>query len=160
VASGHGFDFNQGSCTNLLLGNQFNRSDYTNSRFRDIFGGNPFNMAGNVRPDTNSSENTPNHNIRGILEWELATDSSGASKDASGRKGINDVNLALIVMYLNKINHGSFGIVYPVLSQHGSKKAFATYLYNAARNDTAGVGTLLNDTLTTYSNSLSCAPSP
>jgi hypothetical protein len=152
VASGHGSDFNNGACTNLLLANQFSRSDYSNEKFRDIFGGNPFNMSGAVKPITNSNGNISNHNIRGILEWDLV--SSGPKPN---RKGVNDINLVLIAIYLNAINDGQLGITYPVLSQHGgSAAAFANYLYTAALSDPAGVGTLLSDTLSTYSNSVSC----
>jgi hypothetical protein len=153
VASGHGSDFNQGACTHLLNYNEFARSYYTNDKFIDIFGGNPFNMSAMVRPITKTNGKVPNYRIRGILEWESATDSSGAPIDASGRKGINDINIGLIVMYLNAVNHGYYGIEYPVLNQHGgSASAFAAYLYREALADPATIGTLLNGKINDFSS--------
>lgn len=151
VASGHGSDFQQGQCTTLLNFDSFsgpNAIDYDNQKFREIFGGNPFNMNGMV----NSKGRSRNYKVKSILDWQLATDKNGAPKDASGRKGINNINLCLIVMYLNAVNHNSNGIFYPVLEQHGNADNFARYLYTSAISDPAGVGILLSDTIDNYSS--------
>ena len=154
VASGHGSDFQQGQCTTLLSAESFTEGMYTNDKFIDIFGGNPFKMNGNVKPIINNNGKTPKYKIKSILEWDSVTDDVGNSTPKPNRKGIEDINLGLIVMYLNAKNHNNFGIFYPVSAQHGGDAAFANYLYNSALADPAGVGLLLSQTISNYSGSV------
>lgn len=133
VASGHGSDFNQGASTKLLGKDGFNANNYSTTSFESIFGGKPFRNNGNVRG--------------GNLTFKQILNSNN-----SNEKGKNDVNVGLVLMYLNAVNHDGFTIVYPVLTQHNnSEHDFAIYLYSAALADPGGVGILLNNTISTYS---------
>jgi hypothetical protein len=157
VASGHGSDFQSGECTRLLTAEDIVSFGYSNLKFVDVFPGTPFNMSGGAKNTLNNDNEIRGYRFKPILEWAANLDDNGLSDPKPNRKGINDVNLGLIVIYLNAINHGSNGIFYPVLEQHNNDPvAFANYLYSAALSDPAGVGTLLSDTLSTYSNSISC----
>jgi hypothetical protein len=154
VASGHGSDFQQGDCTKLLGAASFDNSTYRTTDFASIFGGNPFNNGGRVRTNGGTDRN-------GALTFGDIFDAHFDSRDDDTKvrhyRGINRVNVGIVVMYLNAVNDNVMGIVYPVLSQHrGSKSNFAHYLYNAGLADAENLGTLLNNTVSAYSNGRGC----
>jgi hypothetical protein len=146
AASGHGSDFNQGASTNLLDASAFNTSTFRSIEFSTTFGGNPINRNGNARAGgKKSGDLTFGH----IFDAHFNT---GDSNQLNNHRGVNRVNIGLIVLYLNAVNHNKDSrIVYNVLSQHDSVGAFADYLYAAALDDPHGVGTLLNNTVSSYS---------
>jgi hypothetical protein len=68
-----------------------------------------------------------------------------------GKRGINDINIALVVMYLNAIEHNTDGIYYPVLSNyHNNADAFASYLYSQTKDDPAQAGIELCSIIARY----------
>ena len=138
VASGHGSDFNQGECTVLIGADGFAPSDYPTT-FSSVFGAKPFNQSSGTVGDGTD------YTFGQIL-------SSGAGTDQSG---YFDINLGLVLIYLNAVNHGNSGIYYPVLSQYqNSSHDFAMYLYTEALNNPMAVGTLLNNTISQNSSCL------
>ncbi|MFT2090423.1 hypothetical protein [Paraglaciecola sp. 2405UD69-4] len=136
VASGHGSDAQAGVCT--VLSSKFNASDYKKVSFESVFGGIPWNDNGALRTN-------------GDLTFKEILTTTNRHK-----KGVNSVNIGLVLMYLNAVNHGYNGIFYPAIEQHGSEAAFANYLYTSASEDPAGVGKLLNDTIIMYSSGGAC----
>jgi hypothetical protein len=150
VASGHGSDFNQVSCTKLLGAVEFNTDTYKSTRFSTIFGGNPFNRGGGVRT-RNGVDGNGDLTIGDIFEAHFDSRASDNPKQLGHYRGVNRVNVGLIVIYLNAINDNGTTINYPVISQHGTALNFANYLYSAAEDNAGEVGTLLNNTIDTYS---------
>ena len=108
--------------------------------FNAIFGGNPFNS---------QNEGVGNNDFK---FGDILTDGPGSDK-----AGVNNVNLGLVLIYLNALGNGSNGIVYPVLSQHNDNEAqFASYLYANALSGPSNVGGLLMSTVSKYSNGNGC----
>ncbi|WP_293748547.1 hypothetical protein [uncultured Paraglaciecola sp.] len=157
VASGHGSDFNQGESTVLLDACAFNTSTYRSMRFSAIFNGNPFNAGGGIR-SRNGVDDAGDLTIGMIFDAHFNPSASDAPPQLGHYRGVNRVNVGLIVIYLNAINDGNFGITYPVLSQHGTSADFADYLYRAASADAASTGALLDHTISTYSGSTFSVP--
>ena len=142
VASGHGSDFNQGVCTKLLTAQQLVDNGYGNQSFIDIFLGTPFDMNGVPEP-TNNNGVLISYTLSSML-----TNTLGTTVQEPNIKGINDVNIGLMVMYLNAVNHRNNEIFYPVLAQHQNDRAvFASYLYQAAKLDAGGTGTTLSNAI-------------
>jgi hypothetical protein len=115
VASGHGSDFNQGKSTVLQNQRYFKHiaDDYKDLTFYEVFGEYPFKDNGSIR----------NNDLKfsSILKTR--------KKD---ERGEGFINVALVVMYLNAIEHNQHGIYYPVLDQYdGNAIAFAQYLYDS-----------------------------
>jgi hypothetical protein len=132
VASGNASDFNQGYETKLKNEHGFDYNQYKHLEFKHVFGKNPYNGRGNYRrKDLNFNE---------ILK-----------SDKKGRRGINDINVALVVIYLNAIEHNTGGIFYPVLSNYDNNAdAFAKYLYNQTSYNPSQAGTELCDIIELY----------
>jgi hypothetical protein len=121
VASGHGSNSQQSRSTLLKRKSYFvnKRKDYKNINFSEIFGGNPFKNNGSVRNKE--------------LQFSTILNTS-----KSKTRGEGDINIALVVIYLNAIEHKDSGepIYYPVLQQyHNDDKAFARYLYQMAKDN-------------------------
>jgi hypothetical protein len=122
VASGNASDFNQGYETKLKNELGFDYDQYEHLKFKDVFGQNPYNRKGNFR--------RKDLNFKDILKF-----------NRRGKRGINDINIALVVMYLNAIEHNTDGIYYPVLSNyHNNADTFASYLYSQTKDDPAQAG--------------------
>jgi hypothetical protein len=125
VASGHGSDFNSGAATMLLDACEV--ADRITGTFQTYFVQNPIN--GTVD----------------LIAEDILRD---------GDPDDSNVNAAILIMLFNAVNHGSYGINYPVLSQHNNSQSnFADYLYTQASADPSGVASLLWSTIGT--NSLS-----
>jgi hypothetical protein len=151
VASGHGSDFNQGECTQLLShGYWKNHTGNWNTispdaSFNTIFGGNPL---GRVDGLPVGSDN------------KLINVLKGKDLDGSNNtdwKGLEDVNVQIIAMLLSADDHGTstassspLGVYYPAVVLHGSLDAYAKYLYREAKDFPASVGILLHDTIENY----------
>jgi hypothetical protein len=144
VASGHGSDFDQGTCTQLLSHGYWknHKSDWPISiytTFKDVFGGEPISPA--------------NHDTGQTL---LRVLQKSGKKKGVGLGGPSSVNTHIAAMYLTAAHfaanpsNNSLGIYYPVVQQHGSLGAYATYLYSEASLDPSGVGALLKQTIKTY----------
>jgi hypothetical protein len=134
VASGHGSDFNQGQTTQLKNEQGFNYNDYKYLKFKTIFGQKPYDKNGNTRRHDLS--------FKSVLR---------ADYDDSGKRGINDINVALVVMYLNAIEHNSDGIYYPVLNNYNNNAdAFAKYLFDSTRDNPGQAGTQLCNIIALY----------
>ena len=122
VASGNASDFNQGYETKLKNEHGFDYEQYEHLKFKVVFGEKPYNGQGRF--------NKKDLNFKSILK------SSRKSK-----RGINDINVALVVMYLNAIKHNTDGIYYPVLSNYNNNAdAFAKYLYSQTSDNPAQAG--------------------
>lgn len=149
VASGHGSDFNQGNCTHLKTVDYFNNDHYRHHSFNHVFGGKPFNRHGSV------SNN--DRNFGQIFDAYNKRDTVNDNNQNKNKRGINNVNVGIVLMYLNALKHNHSGIYYPVLAlHHNDHEVFASYLYNSAVNNADSVGTLLNQTIATYSNGSTC----
>jgi hypothetical protein len=155
VASGHGSDFNQGVSTRLLDACEFDTNTDESITFSSIFGGNPFNSGGKIRTKSGVDGNG-DLTIGNIFTAQLRPTELKHAKQVAHYLGVNSVNVGLVLIYLNAINNNGVTINYPVISQHGSNEAFALYLYNAASSDPGGVGTLLNNTIETWSDTSVC----
>jgi hypothetical protein len=132
VASGNASDFNQGYETKLKNEHDFDYDQYEHLKFKDVFGQNPYNRKGNFR--------RKDLNFKDILK-----------SNRRGKRGINDINIALVVMYLNAIKHNTDGIYYPVLSNYNyNPDAFAKYLYSQTRDNPAQAGTELCSIIARY----------
>ena len=132
VASGNSSDFNQGESTRLQNKDYF-RDNVSDIDFSDIFGSKPFNKTGNIKKND--------------LTFKKILNSKRTSQ-----KGVNDVNVALVVLYLNAIYSDSDGnINYPVLNNYnGDDSAFAQYLFQAAISNPGQAGTDLWNIINTY----------
>ncbi|MDU0356339.1 hypothetical protein RS130_22785 [Paraglaciecola aquimarina] len=137
VASSQGSEALSGACTKLVGASSFSASSY-NVKFKGIFGDKPFKKDG-----TNGYRNMT---LKTILQLNSGDDEAG----------INDVNIGLVVMYLNAANHGNSGIYYTAAETHGSLDAYAKYLYAEAKTNPATVGALLSDTIAKYSSLSTC----
>jgi hypothetical protein len=139
VASGHGSDWNDGGCTELLsagywMNHQGNWGIDPNKLFSAVFLGDPIHKDG---------VNT----YLGKTMKEVIENPGGGG---NGLGGPSNVNFHMVAMYLNASNHGSYNIYYPAATQHGSLSAYASYLYNEASLDPSAVGVLLGETIDTY----------
>ena len=147
AASGHGSNFDQGDCTKLLGVTSFNNDSYRGMSFKHVFGGKPFDKHGNRGDD--------DFTFGQIFDAYNSNNNSNSNKN---KRGINSVNVSMVVMYLNAINHDNgSGVFYPVLELHqNSKSVFASFLYNSAKNNAASTGITLNKTISEYSGFSSC----
>jgi hypothetical protein len=126
VASGHGSNSQQSPSTLLKSKSYFvgNRKKYKYFNFYKIFGGYPFKNNGEVKKI-----------------WEVRKKglrfSTILNTSKSKTRGEGDINIALVVIYLNAIGHNDSGenIYYPVLQQYHDDKAFARYLYQMAKDN-------------------------
>lgn len=121
VASGHGSDFAEGKCIQLLSHggwkNKCGQNPFLETKFQTVFGTykKPFVKSGK------SGKSNPT--LREVLTSEKIYDSR---------------SFQIICMYLNAKFNGQYGIVYPII---GINKPFATlqdfanYLYTNAKND-------------------------
>lgn len=142
VASGHGSDFTDGECIQLLSPGYWRNhtGDWgpiaVSTTFNAAFGGLPIlTTADGV--DINTTLLT-------IL------DNPGKGK---GYAGPNNVNFFLACFYLCAANDGLFGINFPVIGSgkpFASLNAYADYLYAEAANNPAEVGILLSDMIVFY----------
>jgi hypothetical protein len=141
VASGHGSDFTNGECIQLLSPGYW-RNHTENwgpipvpTTFNDAFGGLPIQSSSNVDDTTT---------LLTIL------DNPG---QGNGMGGPNNVNFFLTCFYLCAANDGFYGINFPVIGPgkpFASLNAYANYLYAEASNNPDGVGTLLSDMIVFY----------
>jgi hypothetical protein len=92
--SGHDSDFNQRQTTQLKNEQGFNYNDYKYLKFKIIFGQKPYDKNGNPRRHDLS--------FKSVL---------GADLPDSGKRGINDINVALVVMYFNVKTYLLFTVV-------------------------------------------------
>ena len=143
VASGHGSDFQQGVCTQLLSHGFWknNTGDWAVSpatTFLAAFGGEPI---------------APQDTATGKTLLQVLNNTGGGP---SGLGGPGNVNCHMAAMYLTAAHFSanpvanSLGIYYPAVQQHGSLAAYGSYLYSEALLDPSGVGALLGDTIVTY----------
>jgi len=150
VASGHGSDWNQGQCTQLLSHGYWkthteNWPVLLTTTFFDAFGGEP------IEPADNASGKT-------LLQ---VLDKSG-NKPGEGLGGPSNVNTHMAAMYLTAAhfdanpNANSLGIFYPAVQQHGSLAAYGRYLYSQASAAPSSVGVLLNNTIANYHVGVVC----
>lgn len=135
VASGHGSDFAEGKCIQLLSHgwwkNQCGQLSFLETKFQTVFGyGNkPF-----VKPGKTGKTNPT---LKEVLSNESIYDSR---------------SFQIICMYLNAKYNGRFGLVYPIYGTgrpFATLQAFANYLYSKAKNDT-GFGETLGQIIDQY----------
>jgi hypothetical protein len=113
VASGHGSNSQQSPSTLLKSKSYFvgNRKKYKYFNFYKIFGGYPFKNNGEVKKI-----------------WEVRKKglrfSTILNTSKSKTRGEGDINIALVVIYLNAIGHNDSGenIYYPVLQHYDNEK--------------------------------------
>lgn len=141
VASGHGSDFSDGECMQVLSPGYWvnHTSDWgpvlLTTTFNDAFGGEPL-----FPKDT-----TPGRTLLEVLQRP------GNSSGKLG--GPNNVNFFLVSFYLMAANHGSHGIHFPVLGvgqPFPDLDAYADYLYAEAVANPGAVGTTLSDITNNY----------
>ena len=160
AASGTGSDFNSGICTQLMTAEEFVSSGYDNLRFVDIFPGAPFDSIGKQKSlhKPNDPGGLKSFRFKGILEPAAKKGAPPLTEDRlQNRRGVNDVNVALIVIYLNAINHRSANIHYNVLAQfENDSQKFANYLYNSISVDPGRGGIELSNFIN-EPNLLSCS---
>ena len=142
VASGHGSDWSQNTCTEILSHGFWHKGEQwavsTSTTFKSAFGGEPIDPSDNATGKTllqvlNSSGNGP-----------------------TGLGGPANVNVHMAAMYLTAAHFAanpvpnSLGIFYPAVQQHGSLAAYGSYLYAEASAAPSTVGLLLSNTIENY----------
>jgi hypothetical protein len=145
VASGHGSDWNDGECTQLLSGGYWKNDQHltywavpTTTTFFDAFGGEP------ILPN----DTTPSKTLLEVLQ--------NSGNGTTGLGGPSNVNFHMVAMYLTAAYFeqnpapNTLRVFYPAVEQHGSLGAYASYLYGEALADPSGVGELLKTTIFDY----------
>jgi len=136
VASGHGSDFSGGDPIELLSPGYWSNHhlQFHKLNFYTIFGGRAFTKMGSP-------------SLKKTLTFGeiLVGDSAN--------KGAGNCNFHMVGMYLNAINHGSFGINYPIIGfgqPFATASDFAKYLYNKALLNPSGLGSELSAIIDNY----------
>ncbi|WP_260656561.1 hypothetical protein [Rheinheimera sp. 4Y26] len=136
VASGHGSDFAGGDPIELLSPGYWSNHELHQHKynFYNIFGGRAFTKSGFPSLKT------------GLTFGDILV---GDPKF----KGCGNCNFHMVGIYLNAINHGKFGINYPIIGfgqPFATASDFAKYLYNKALLDPNGVGSELSSIIDNY----------
>lgn len=138
VASGHGSDFAGGNPIKVLSPGYWMNHElqYHSLVFSQVFGGRAFTKNG-----------APS------LGLSLTFGQILLSSNKPNYKGAGNCNFHMVGMYLNAINHGNFGINYPIIGfgqPFATASDFAHYLYNKALLDPYGVGSELSGIIDNY----------
>lgn len=136
VASGHGSDFSGGDPIELLSPGYWcnHEKQFHKLNFYNVFGGKAFSKYGS--PSLKSS----------LTFGDILVGSST-------NKGAGNCNFHMVGMYLNAINHGKFGINYPVVGfgqPFATASLFAKYLYNKALLNPHALGSELSSIIDDY----------
>jgi len=148
IASGHGSDFAQGNPLQLLSpGYWMNHHTHFHAlKFADVFGGRPFDKNGFASLVVVTSKQP--RSIREITFGDILT-----AQGKLGFKGISNCNFHMVGMYLNAINHGKFGLYFPVIGDgqpFSTAEAFAAYLYSKASSNPSALGSELSSMIDNY----------
>lgn len=135
VASGHGSDFSGGDPIELLSPGYWmnHEMQYHKLVFSKIFGGRAFTK--------NGAASLP------------LTVTFGQILMYSSYKGAGNCNFHMVGMYLNAINHGKFGINYPIIGfgqPFATSSLFAKYLYSKALLNPYALGSELSSIIDNY----------
>lgn len=138
VASGHGSDFADGDPIELLSPGYWMNHElqYHKLVFSNIFGGRAFTKSGSPS-----------------LPLSITFGQILMSSGKTNYKGAGNCNFHMVGMYLNAINHGSFGINYPIIGfgqPFATASDFAKYLYNKALINPSGLGSELSSIIDNY----------
>ncbi len=140
VASGNGSDFAGGIKIAVLSPGYWmnHEKQFHAINFHTVFGGCCF--------DKNGRPILPTSTTFGQILLPTA-------KKATNTKGVGNCNFHMVGMYLNALNHGSFGINYPVVGfgqPFATMSDFARYLYSKAMQNPSALGRELSAIIDEY----------
>lgn len=138
VASGHGSDFSGSDPIELLSPGYWmnHEKQYHSLCFHTVFGGRAFSKYGSPS-----------------LAQSITFGQILMSRNKTNYKGAGNCNFHMVGMYLNAINHGKFGINYPVIGfgqPFATASLFAKYLYSKALLNPSRLGSELSNIIDDY----------